>query len=255
MESAAHDSIFFNGTLVHVVQYSLKYPEAHAFLDDFKSSLSLVYHPETQLHAVILDFAAVEYLDYTGVQTLLAAKDVLADIAGHGDEIPLHFANMRTSHLNRLMRVANHNLPATDPDSAGCDGVAAAPAAPAITASVAAVPAARMVSSSPSPTVMTDSDVVPSRSRRPSGKQGGFMASLSSIGRSLSIGGGNGSATIKKSKSSSSISGACDDAASSVFTPTKTSSGVFDQEMPAANVRALKYFHSSLDDALRAVVA
>ncbi|KAJ3353654.1 hypothetical protein HDU83_006563 [Entophlyctis luteolus] len=255
MDSAAHDSIFFNGTLVHVVQYSLKYPEAHAFLDDFKSSLSLVYHPETQLHAVILDFTAVEYLDYTGVQTLLAAKDFLAEVGGHRDEIPLHFANMRTSHLNRLMRVANHNLPA-EPDASASDAATAAALAAAALA-VAAVPAPRMGSSSPSPTVMTDSDIVPSRSRRPSMKQGGLMASLSAIGRTLSIGASaNGSSGIKKSKSSGSISAAVDEAPSSADnTLPKTASGVFDQEMPMANVRALKYFHSSLDEALRAVVA
>ncbi|KAJ3058882.1 hypothetical protein HDU98_005058 [Podochytrium sp. JEL0797] len=64
------------------------------------------FGPSHLLAAVILDFTDVDFLDFTGIQTLFAIKDFLAIHTGR--HIPLHFVNMRQSHMNRLIRVASY---------------------------------------------------------------------------------------------------------------------------------------------------
>ncbi|KAI8839337.1 sulfate transporter family-domain-containing protein [Chytriomyces cf. hyalinus JEL632] len=55
------------------------------------------------LRAIVLDFSAVNHIDYTGLQTLLDIKDDVARHAGH--KVPLHFAHVRRRHMKVLLRV------------------------------------------------------------------------------------------------------------------------------------------------------
>ncbi|KAJ3061546.1 hypothetical protein HDU98_002562 [Podochytrium sp. JEL0797] len=94
-----------NGVLFYAPTQALRYPEAHNLLDAMKPAV-FAFGPSHLLAAVILDFKDVEYLDFTGIQTLFAIKDFLAMHTGR--HIPLHFVNMRQSHMNRLIRVASY---------------------------------------------------------------------------------------------------------------------------------------------------
>ncbi|KAJ3071585.1 hypothetical protein HDU98_005124, partial [Podochytrium sp. JEL0797] len=55
------------------------------------------------LRAIVLDFSAVNNVDYTGLQALLDSKDDLMRFAGRS--VPFHFANVRKQQLNTLVRV------------------------------------------------------------------------------------------------------------------------------------------------------
>ncbi|KAJ3064536.1 hypothetical protein HDU98_012069, partial [Podochytrium sp. JEL0797] len=55
------------------------------------------------LRAIVLDFSAVNNVDYTGLQALLDSKDDLTRFAGRS--VPFHFANVRKQQLNTLVRV------------------------------------------------------------------------------------------------------------------------------------------------------
>ncbi|KAJ3026320.1 UNVERIFIED_CONTAM: hypothetical protein HDU68_005857 [Siphonaria sp. JEL0065] len=53
-----------------------------------------------RLRAVVIDFSSVNHIDYSGMQTLLDAKQDLEKYAG--TTIPFHFAHVRTRHLNTV---------------------------------------------------------------------------------------------------------------------------------------------------------
>jgi sodium-independent sulfate anion transporter 11 len=64
------------------------------------------------LKAVIFDFSAVNFVDYTGVQALLDVKEDLNRFAGH--DVPFHFAHVRRSHLRVVWRVPSVSAASTD---------------------------------------------------------------------------------------------------------------------------------------------
>ncbi|KAI9334741.1 hypothetical protein BDR26DRAFT_866687 [Obelidium mucronatum] len=90
------------------MQESLKYPEAHNVFESLKAYIlsqpgSFCIFCRRTSSGLILDCSRVEFLDYTGVQTLLAAKDFLFHLTGQ--PVPIHFFNLKPDHLNRLTRV------------------------------------------------------------------------------------------------------------------------------------------------------
>ncbi|KAJ3354001.1 hypothetical protein HDU83_006017 [Entophlyctis luteolus] len=95
----------YTGTLVHTVAYSLKFPEASRLQNDVATSIAHVQRSKHKLRVLILDMAAVEYVDFSGVQALFAVKDLLAKVANGNGDIQMHFANACTAHMNRLLRV------------------------------------------------------------------------------------------------------------------------------------------------------
>ncbi|KAJ3354733.1 hypothetical protein HDU83_004648 [Entophlyctis luteolus] len=99
----------YTGTLVHTVAYSLKFPEASQFATDVTASIAQVQRSKHKLRVLILDMTAVEYVDFSGVQALFGIKDILAKVANGDGEIQLHFANARTTHMNRLLRVVSYS--------------------------------------------------------------------------------------------------------------------------------------------------
>ncbi|KAJ3241197.1 hypothetical protein HDU81_001595 [Chytriomyces hyalinus] len=76
------------------------------------------------LRAIVLDFSAVNHIDYTGLQTLLDIKDDVARHTGH--KVPLHFAHVRRRHMTVLLRV---------PGCTSASSVDATPCAPGFPAS------------------------------------------------------------------------------------------------------------------------
>ncbi|KAI9334739.1 hypothetical protein BDR26DRAFT_920757 [Obelidium mucronatum] len=82
---------------------SLKYPEAHSCLLTIRETIETQFF-QKPLFALILDCQHVEYVDYTGLQTLLAIKELL--LYHTGFPVSIHFVNMRHHHLNQLLRVA-----------------------------------------------------------------------------------------------------------------------------------------------------
>ncbi|KAJ3024517.1 UNVERIFIED_CONTAM: hypothetical protein HDU68_008054 [Siphonaria sp. JEL0065] len=63
------------------------------------------------MKSLTLDLTNVEFIDYTGVQTLLLAKDFLHQHTGY--PTPINFVNAKPEHLNRLARIAEY-IPGTD---------------------------------------------------------------------------------------------------------------------------------------------
>ncbi|KAJ3199288.1 hypothetical protein HDU83_003847 [Entophlyctis luteolus] len=112
-------------TAVHFVAYSLKYPEAFNFLDDFRATIFQALNAPCRVSAVVLDMTAVEYLDKSGVEVLLTAKYLLAK--AFGEPIPMHFANANPKIHNRLVRVA---LYSPNPDVEPSPNCADSPSSP-----------------------------------------------------------------------------------------------------------------------------
>ncbi|KAJ1553159.1 Sulfate permease 2, partial [Cladochytrium tenue] len=81
-------------------------------------------HHRPLLRAVVLDFSAVNGLDYTGLQALLDLREDLARYAGRN--VPFHFAHVRRDHLKVVWGV-----PGTAPASA-LDPVNARPSLAAV---------------------------------------------------------------------------------------------------------------------------
>ncbi|KAJ3024515.1 UNVERIFIED_CONTAM: hypothetical protein HDU68_008052 [Siphonaria sp. JEL0065] len=90
---------------IYTPMESLKYPEAHNVFASFKDFI-LARSDSRQMTSLILDCKHVEYVDYTGVQTLLAIKEFLFEHTTRN--IPIHFFNMKPQHLNRLIRVTSY---------------------------------------------------------------------------------------------------------------------------------------------------
>ncbi|KAI9340487.1 sulfate transporter family-domain-containing protein, partial [Obelidium mucronatum] len=122
------------GILVFKIEESLTYPNSGFFIDKLKETVldnfrysstastrpaDKVWSDDTEqralerekkglkslpaLRAVILDFSAVNNVDYTGLQALLDSKDDLARYAGR--PVPFHFVNVHNVHINTLVRV------------------------------------------------------------------------------------------------------------------------------------------------------
>ncbi|ORY45708.1 sulfate permease [Rhizoclosmatium globosum] len=134
------------GILVFKIEESLTYPNSSFFIDKLKETVIDNFRytstrnvpkgerswsddteqPERKgltalppLRAVILDFAAVNNLDYTGLQALLDIRDDLVRYAGRN--VPFHFVHVRKRQLNTLLRV---------PVAASASSVDATPGAP-----------------------------------------------------------------------------------------------------------------------------
>ncbi|KAJ3384474.1 hypothetical protein HDU84_002909 [Entophlyctis sp. JEL0112] len=248
-----------NGIVVLVVPYSLKFPEAIKFIDHFQSNLEPLLAARCYIRAIVLDMTNVEYLDYSGVQALLATKEYLATLM-QGREIPIHFANMRTSHLNRLVRIVGYNSNAgeqneTMPDAAAVPSLSA-PSSPGTTYLEDPVYVRRPQAEKTRTLSNASQSDTNSRNRRPSLKN----LFLGVAGRSAS-----GSRSLKPVKSKDSINGGGSPERSPDFneleaSPLKrkntgeTKSVVTDGYVAlAGNVRALKHFHVSVDDALLSI--
>ncbi|KAI9334744.1 hypothetical protein BDR26DRAFT_866692 [Obelidium mucronatum] len=94
-----------NATLVYTPDQDLRFPDAHIVLDRLKEFV--LSKPESQqMTTMVLDLEKIEYIDATGVQTLLATKDFLAHHTGH--HVSLHFCNAKPHHMNRLIRISSH---------------------------------------------------------------------------------------------------------------------------------------------------
>ncbi|KAJ3282598.1 hypothetical protein HDU79_009800 [Rhizoclosmatium sp. JEL0117] len=99
------------GLYVYTPTLPLKYPEAHVFLETISVAISTEPQSSQCLTALILNLEHVEYVDATGLQTLLATKDFLFKFTNR--HIPIHFVSIKSQHMNRLIRVATYN-PAAD---------------------------------------------------------------------------------------------------------------------------------------------
>ncbi|KAJ3286063.1 hypothetical protein HDU79_006779 [Rhizoclosmatium sp. JEL0117] len=93
------------GILVMAPVESLKYPEAHNFLVAVQQEVAteVAVYP---INCLIIDLKNVEYVDFTGLTTLFAIKDLLAQHTGL--VIPIHFVNAKSQHMNRLVQVTTH---------------------------------------------------------------------------------------------------------------------------------------------------
>ncbi|KAJ3064147.1 hypothetical protein HDU98_000135 [Podochytrium sp. JEL0797] len=122
------------GILVFKIQESLTYPNSNFFVEQLKETVlntfkysspppanksDRLWSDNTEqvalerakkglsvqplLRAVVLDFGAVNHVDYTGLQALLDARDDMRRYAGH--KVPFHFVHVRARHLNTLLRV------------------------------------------------------------------------------------------------------------------------------------------------------
>ncbi|KAI9329476.1 sulfate transporter family-domain-containing protein [Obelidium mucronatum] len=115
------------GILVFRIEESLTYPNSGFFAERLKETASdKMWSDDTEeralareklgletlqpLRAVVLDFAAVNHVDYTGLQALLDSKNDLSRFAGR--TVPYYFVNAHRGQLNTLLRV---------PISAGVD--------------------------------------------------------------------------------------------------------------------------------------
>ncbi|KAJ3064580.1 hypothetical protein HDU98_012026 [Podochytrium sp. JEL0797] len=121
------------GILVFKIEESLTYPNSNFFIDQLKQTVlhsykysspprkqtDRIWSDDTQeralareslgleslpvLRAVVLDFAAVNNVDYTGLQALLDVRDDLNRYTGR--PVPFHFVHVRARQLNTLVRV------------------------------------------------------------------------------------------------------------------------------------------------------
>ncbi|KAJ3024516.1 UNVERIFIED_CONTAM: hypothetical protein HDU68_008053 [Siphonaria sp. JEL0065] len=91
--------------IVYSPQDSLKYPEAHVVFESLKAFIC-AQEGANQVTALVLECTKVEYVDYTGVQTLIAVKDFLASLTGW--HVPIHFYNMKPEFMNRLIRISTY---------------------------------------------------------------------------------------------------------------------------------------------------
>ncbi|KAJ3067545.1 hypothetical protein HDU98_009235 [Podochytrium sp. JEL0797] len=132
--AAATTSTTPEGILVYQINESLTYPNSNYFVEQLKDLVLNEYRytntsqpnkgdklwsDDTQdrvlkrekagltslppLRAVVLDFSAVNTVDFTGLQALLDVKDDLGRYTGR--PVPFHFAHVRRRQLNTLIRV------------------------------------------------------------------------------------------------------------------------------------------------------
>ncbi|KAJ3024513.1 UNVERIFIED_CONTAM: hypothetical protein HDU68_008050 [Siphonaria sp. JEL0065] len=94
-----------SSVLIFTPTESLKHPEAHTVISELNAFV-LAQAGSTEVTALVLDLVNVEFLDYTGVQVLLAVKDFLAEHTGR--HVPIHFYNAKPDHINRLARVSSY---------------------------------------------------------------------------------------------------------------------------------------------------
>ncbi|KAJ3024187.1 UNVERIFIED_CONTAM: hypothetical protein HDU68_008277 [Siphonaria sp. JEL0065] len=121
------------GILVFKIDESLTYPNSGFFMDKLKeivlekfkysarnvAAADKIWSDDTEdrvrkrerqglvalpsLRAVVLDFSAVNNIDYTGLQALLDSRDDLSRFSGRS--VPFHFVHVRRRQLNTLLRV------------------------------------------------------------------------------------------------------------------------------------------------------
>ncbi|KAJ3053404.1 hypothetical protein HDU99_007985, partial [Rhizoclosmatium hyalinum] len=122
------------GILVFKIEESLTYPNSGYFVDRLKDTVIKSYRytnaaylsngermwcDDTEerakkrekdglvvlppLRAVVLDFSAVNHVDYTGLQALVDVRDDLNRYAGR--TVPFYFVNVKRHELNALIRV------------------------------------------------------------------------------------------------------------------------------------------------------
>ncbi|KAI9332807.1 sulfate transporter family-domain-containing protein [Obelidium mucronatum] len=73
--------------------------------EEVDSKECVVDQDKPLLRAVVIDFSAVNHIDYSGMQTLLDAKQDIEKFAGR--MVPFHFANVRPRHLNTVWCIPN----------------------------------------------------------------------------------------------------------------------------------------------------